>query len=419
MASVAEVPGTSGKRVIPDHVPAELVFEPKYEEPNTLFDPFIVTKDIYEELPPIFYWPRPSPGRYDGTWVVTHYDDIAKVYQDDSIFSAQDASNFQGTVGETFKVLPQSVDAPVHGPYRKFLNPWFTPKVINAQDDQIGRVINGLIDTFIEKGECDVSHDFCRPFPVLVFLNLMGFPEERVEDFLAWEYAILADRRDIDSVRWGSRHAIDYLRGFIEEVRAKPNDKLASAIIHGKIGGRSLNDDEIIGMLFMLFLAGLDTVSGTTAFIFRRLALDVELQQKLRENPELISGAVDEFMRIFPIVNASRMAIKDYEIRGVKIKAGDFVMCYAMAGNFDPDEFKNPRETVLARQPNRHFSFGSGAHLCLGQHLAKREMRMGIAEFLRRIPPFTIKPGADLTAYPGQIAARHVPVVWDTKAIVK
>src|SRR3546814_8381784 len=134
----AEVPGTTGKRVIPDHVPAELVFEPKYEEPNTLFDPFIVTKDIYAEMPSIFYWPRPSPGRYDGTWVVTHYDDIASVYQNDALYSAQDASNFQGTIGETFKILPQSVDAPVHGPYRKFLNPWFTPKVINAQDE-IGR----------------------------------------------------------------------------------------------------------------------------------------------------------------------------------------------------------------------------------------------------------------------------------------
>lgn len=418
MSSVKEVPGTTNTKVAPPHVPPELVFQPSYEEPNQLFDPFSVTKNIYEELPPIFYWPRPSPGRYDGTWVVTHYDDIAAVYQNEDLYSSKDAANFQGTVGETFKVLPQSVDAPIHGPYRKFLMPWFTPKVINAQDEQITRVVSGLIDSFADKGECDVSHDFCRPFPVLVFLNLMGFPEERLEDFLAWEYAILADRRNIEAVRWGARHAVDYLREFMAEVRKKPNDKLGSSIVHGKIDGRPLNDDEIMGMLFMLFLGGLDTVSATTSLIFRRLALDTELQQHLRNNPDEIHGAVEEFMRLFPIVNASRMAKKDHEIRGVKIKAGDFIMCYGMAGNFDPDQFKNPRETILGRTPNRHFSFGSGPHLCLGQHLARREMRMGLKEFLRRIPPFTVKPGADLTVHPAQLAARAVPIVWDKGAVV-
>src|ERR1700693_1966089 len=105
MTVSTEVPGT-GKRVIPDHVPPELVFEPKYEEPNTLLDPFSVTKNVYKELPPIFYWPRPNPGRYDGAWVVTHYNDIREVYQNEELYSAQNAANFQGTVGETFKVIP-------------------------------------------------------------------------------------------------------------------------------------------------------------------------------------------------------------------------------------------------------------------------------------------------------------------------
>ena len=94
-------------------------------------------------------------------------------------------------------------------------------------------------------------------------------------------------------------------------------------------------------------------------------------------------------------------------------------MCYTMAGNFDPEEFAEPRTLKLDRSPNRHFSLASGPHLCLGQHLARREMRMGVAEFLRRIPPFKLKPGADMTVYPGQIAARKVPVVWDPQAVVK
>src|SRR6202035_4464607 len=105
MTVSTEVPGT-GKRVIPDHVPPELVFEPNYEEPNTRVDPLSVTQNIYQELPPVFYWRRPSPGRYDGAWVVTRYEDIREVYQNEELYSTRDASNFQSTVGETFKVLP-------------------------------------------------------------------------------------------------------------------------------------------------------------------------------------------------------------------------------------------------------------------------------------------------------------------------
>ena len=415
--SSIEVPGT-GKRKIPDHVPPELVFEPNYEEPNKLLDPFSVTEGIYKDLPPVFYWPRPAPGRYDGAWVVTRYEDIRNVYQNEELYSNRNATNYPATVGETFKALPQAADAPEHGLYRTLLIPWFTPKAINALEPQVRQVINDLIDSFIDKGECDVSWDFGRIYPVQVFLNLMGFPEARLEEFLKWEFAILADKRDIDNIRWGTRQAIDYLRGFIEEVRAKPNEKLASAIVHAQINGRPITDDEIIGLMFMLFLGGLDTVSATSSLIFRRLALDSELQQKLRDNPDMIANAIDEFLRVMPVVNASRGVKKDHEIRGVKIKAGDHILCYVMAGNFDPEEFSDPRTIKLDRSPNRHFSFASGPHLCLGQHLARREMRMGVAEFLRRIPPFRLKPGTDLTVYPGQIAARHVPVVWDPKAVV-
>jgi cytochrome P450 len=100
----------------------------------------------------------------------------------------------------------------------------------------------------------------------------------------------------------------------------------------------------------------------------------------------------------------------------VKIKAGEYVMCYNLAGNFDPAEFEAPREVRFDRTSNRHFGLAGGPHRCLGSHLARRELRMALAEFLRRVPPFTFKPGADRTVTPGLIAAPHVPVVWDTGA---
>lgn len=114
-----------------------------------------------------------------------------------------------------------------------------------------------------------------------------------------------------------------------------------------------------------------------------------------------------------PLVNSSRLVKVDHQIRGVTIKAGDHVLCYNSAGNFDPAEFSDPWAFRLDRPSNRHFTLAGGPHRCLGSHLARRELRMALAEFLRRIPPFKVKPGADTTAYPGLIAVPRLPLVWD------
>jgi len=212
---------------------------------------------------------------------------------------------------------------------------------------------------------------------------------------------------------WGAKGALGFLRGFIEHVRKTPNDKLGSAIVHGQIDGRPITEEEIIGTMFFLWVGGLDTVAATTSLMFRRLALDPVLQQKLRDSPDLIPEAIEEFMRMQPLVNSSRMVKADHEIRGVKIRKGEYVMCYNAAGNFDPEEFKNPREFRLDRPANRHFTLAGGPHRCLGSHLARRELRLALGEFLRRVQPFRMKEGASLAAYPGLIAAPRLPIVWD------
>ncbi len=397
---------------IPAHVPMELVHELDYLDENSRTDPFSVTENIYNELPPVFFSPQFNPVLYKGVWVVTRYEDIREVYQNDALYSTEGAAGFQRLVGETFQMLPLAADPPDHGKYRLLLNPWFSPKAINVLEPQIKGVINELIDGFIDKGECDVAFDYGRIYPVKVFLNLMGFPFDKFEDFLEWEYAILHSRGDAKKMTWGTQGALTYLRSFIEEVRKSPNDKLGSAIVHGQIDGRPATEDEIIGTIFFLWVGGLDTVAATTSLMFRRLAQDPSLQQRLRENPELVPEAIEEFMRMQPLVNSSRKVKADHEIHGVKIKKGDHVMCYNTAGNFDPNEFENPREFRLDRQANRHFTLAGGPHRCLGSHLARRELRLALSEFLRRVPPFRVKEGADMRAYPGLIAAPRLPIVW-------
>lgn len=404
--------GMSGAKV-PPHVPSHLVREPDYEGANTLIDPFSVTAKMHEDFPPVFFWPKPRPGLHDGCWVVTRYADIRRVYVRDSLYSTENAANFQTLVGETFKMIPLAIDKPDHALYRTMLNSWFSAAAVDALEPAIRTTIGALLDDALAKGGFDIAHDFSRIYPVVVFLQLMGFPVAKLDEFLAWEYSILHSRGDVEKIRWGVSNALVYLRAFVEEIRVAPNDKLASHIVHATIGDRPITEDEIIGAIFFLWVGGLDTVAATSALMFRRLALEPELQQRLRKQPELADTAVEEFLRVQPLVNSTRLVLQDHEIQGVTIKRGDHVMCYNLAGNFDPDEFDAPRELRLDRAPNRHFTLAAGVHFCLGAALARRELRVALSECLRRLPPFRLTSDADRSAVPGLIAAPRVPITWD------
>jgi len=397
----------------PAHVPPGLVrqFLPS-PPPNTAVDPFLETKLVEETYPPIFYTTHSGTGLYNGAWVVTHYEDIREVYQNDTLYSTEGAAGFQRLVGETFRMIPLAIDPPEHGKYRILLNPWFSPKSVNELEAKIRATINSLIDGFADKGKCDLAYDYGRIYPVRVFMDLMGFPRDKMDEFLSWEYAILHSFGNFEKMKWGVQSALSYLRGFIDQVRATPADNLTSHIVHGQVEGRPLTDDEIIGTVFFLWVGGLDTVAATTSLMFRRLALQPELQQTLRDDPSLIPDAIEEFLRVQPLVNSTRLVKQDHEIRGVKIKAGEHVMCYNSTGNFDPIEFDDPRAFRLDRPSNRHFTLAGGPHRCLGSHLARRELRLALSEFLARIPTFRVRPGADLTANPGLIAVPRLPIVW-------
>lgn len=403
-----------GGGMIPSHVSAELVRDiADLDQPNDRIDPFALGQSILDEYPPLFYWPKARPGMHDGVWVVTRYEDIAGVYENDDLYSTRDAANFQRLVGEDFPMIPLGVDPPDHPKYRAFLNPVFSPKALKALDPGVRTIINELIDGFVGRRECDVAYEFGRVYPVRVFLRLMGLPEEDLDQFLQWEYALLHSRGNVEKMQWGARSALDYLRAFIEKVRNEQDDSLVSKILRAQIDGRDLTEDEIIGTVFFLWVGGLDTVAATTALMFRRLALQLELQEQLRADPELVQNAVEEFLRTQPLVNSTRLVKKDHEIHGVQIRAGEHIMALNLTGNFDPAKFPTPRDVRFDRAVNRHYTFAGGRHLCLGMHLARRELRIALSEFLRRVPPFRMAPDADIGAVPGLIATGSVKLVWE------
>jgi cytochrome P450 len=388
-------------------------------KPNDLTDPYEPCDWLNgPDIPRLLFSPAP-PGAVSvladtskGSWVVTRHEDINRVYTDNEHFSNKGTAEFQALIGETFPSIPLAIDPPEHGKYRRFLMPHFSPVRLNQMMAHIREVAAGMIESFADQGEVDVAWDFARVFPVRIFMRLMGFPPPMFAQFLDWEWDILHSN-DYGKLAAALRGVVAFLRGFIAEKEANPDEHLVSSIVHGTIEGRSPTEDEKIGMVWFLWLGGLDTVAASISQMFRRMALQPEIQRELRAKPELMESAVEEFLRTQPILSSMRRAKVDFEWHGVTIKAGDTVQCLNPAGNFDPAQFSDPRTFDPARKNNRHFTFVTGVHLCLGAPLARREMRIALEEWFKRIPEFRVKSGADTTVYPGLLSIRNLPLVWD------
>ncbi|MBV8805422.1 MAG: cytochrome P450 [Sinobacteraceae bacterium] len=407
----------------PPHVPGDRIVDLSWAQgyiPNNLVDPYEPFHWLTgADIPSLLYAP-PVPGvlaaaaggSNEGSWAVTHYDDIKRVYTDNEHFSNRGTAEFQRLVGETFRSIPLAIDPPEHGSYRRFLMPHFSPSKLNALEAGMRAVVVEMMQGFSNTGEVDVAYDFGRIYPVRIFMALMGFPPPMLEQFLAWVWDILHSGSE-ESMAGAMRNVLEYLRSFMKEKEAHPDEHLVSQIVNGRIDGRPLTDDEKIGTVWFLWLGGLDTVAATISQMFRRMALQPDIQRTLQAKPELISGAVEEFLRTQPILSSQRRATKDFEWHGATIKQGESVLCLNCAGNFDPAYFRNPRDFDPTRKGNYHFTFVGGVHLCLGAPLARRELRILLEEWFKRIPEFRVRDGADTTVFPGLLSIRNLPLVWD------
>ncbi len=406
----------------PPNVPKDCIVDLSFAMgnlPNDLVDPYAPCEWLTgPEIPRLLYHvPNQSglgalAGSGVGNWVVTRYEDIDRVYTDNAYFSNKGAADFQRLIGETFRSIPLGVDPPEHSKYRLFLVPYFSPARISRDlEPQIRKVVVEMIDAIAKKGEVDIAWDFGRVYPVRIFMGLMGFPDEMFDQFLDWEWNILhsGSLQDMQGALSGVLH---FLRGFMAEKEKNPDDSLTSSIVNGRINGAPLNEEEKIGIVWFLWLGGLDTVAATISQMFRRMALQPEIQHQLRGHPELTNGAVEEFLRTQPILSAARHARLDFEWHGVQIKQGDRFSCLTPTGNFDPRRFANPRAFDPTRTGNRHYTFIAGVHACLGAHLARRELRVLLDEWFARIPEFRVKPGADTSVFPGLLSIRNLPLVW-------
>jgi cytochrome P450 len=268
-----------------------------------------------------------------------------------------------------------------------------------------------LVDKIKDNGECDFTRAFGTPLPVVIFMRLMGMPLDQLDTFLAWENDLLHSG-DVAKRVAAARSIYDFLVDLIEARRAEPLDDLVSVAVTMEVDGEALTQDQIMGMCYLFFVGGLDTVAATLGYIFRYLATHADDRRRLAEDFSLIPDAIEELMRRHAVVTTRRLVTRDMDFHGAPLKAGDYIACDLSLSGTDPEAFADPLAVDITRRPNPHLSFGGGPHRCFGSNLARAEMRIGIEEWLKRIPSFHIKPGAALRSHMGVKGLDALPIVW-------
>ncbi|OHV79377.1 cytochrome P450 [Ensifer sp. LCM 4579] len=389
---------------IPDHVPPGLVrdfslFTSPGMAPTPNGDPHAAVACAHDG-PPIFYSPdNTRDGR--GTWVITRARDQRRVLRDTETFSSH-RSIFASALGEHWPVIPLELDPPAHGVFRALLEPLFSSKRVMALEptirDRAGALIDGIAR---KKTSCDVMKDFAVPFTVSVFLSFLGLSQRRSEVFVGWVSDLLHGNADKRTA--AARSIVAFIDDVAARRRKAPTVDFMTFVVQAEIEGRSLTEEEVRGIGVLFLVAGLDTVAAAIAFDLAYLARNPMDRELLRNEPDRVVLAAEELLRAYSTVQMIRVATKDIEFEGVPIRKGDYVSCATMIANRDPSEFEYPNTIELARQDNHHTAFGYGPHLCLGAHLARREIVIGLREWLARIPAFRIKEGTAPITHGGHV----------------
>ena len=391
----------------PEHVPPELVVDFDYlDPPGHKDDVHLAWNRLHDPgIPDILWTPR-----HGGHWIPVHAADIDVMQQDYQNFSNATASIPRDPSG--FWAAPLELDPPEHTLYRNLLTPRFGPRQIESMNSSVETLTNDLIDSFIDRGECEFVADFSKRLPVDIFLKMVDLPSQDREELLDIAEASV---RPVDLA--GRLHAAQrldqYVQRWITMRRAEPGADLFSLIVNAKIDGQPMSEERTRGMLQIVLFGGLDTVSSGLGFITRFLAEHPEHRRQLIEQPEIIPQAIEEFLRRFGIAQNARMMTHDMEYNGVHFKQGELILLSKALHGLDERKYPDPLTVDFNRRPRDHAAFGKGAHRCVGAALARRELHIFLTQWLRRIPDFQIKLGEKpVTSSGGVNGLLYLPLVW-------
>jgi cytochrome P450 len=351
------------------------------------------------------------PEGYDPFWVVTRHADILEISRQNSLFHSGDKSTTivsaegdarirQMTGGSPHLVRSLvQMDAPDHPKYRVLTQAWFLPQNIRKLEDRIRGIARASVDKMLATGgSCDFVKEVALHFPLHVIMEILGVPESDEPRMLMLTQELFGatdpdlgreERQQADDIASLPGVLADFYQYFGKLSAARretPQDDLASVIANSEIDGRPISEFEAMSYYVIVATAGHDTTSSTTAGAMQALCENPDQFAWLKEDLSRVPGLIDEAIRwTTPVKTFMRSATEDAEVAGQPIAKDDWLMlCYA-SGNRDESVFDEPNRFRADRSPNKQLAFGYGAHLCLGQHLAKMEMRILFEELLPKL----------------------------------
>jgi cytochrome P450 len=343
----------------------------------------------------------------------------------DEVLRDPDAYTSRGLVqlGNVRPLIPLSVDPPEHVKYRKILDPLFAPKKMDAIEDDVARRVNHFIDAFIDRGACNFTEELAVPFPSAVFLGLMGLPWEELDTLLRLKDGIMrpggGNLEPDEQMRIREEIGQEiyvYFDAILDERQKTPRNDILTGFLGAEVDGEKLSREEILDICFLFLIAGLDTVTDSLTCFFAYLGQHQGKRRQIVEDPTIIPRAVEELLRWeTPVAGTARAATGDSVVAGCPIGAGSLVFVSIGAANVDPEVFDDSFQVKFDRAENRHLAFGGGVHRCLGSHLARRELRVALREWHRRIPDYQLKPGIELHYPPGLRTVENLELVWPTR----
>jgi cytochrome P450 len=321
-------------------------------------------------------------------FVITSYDALLEAFLDTERFPPHlmYRASLEPAIGESFISMPERDR---HLLYRKLATPAFRSRAIESYEQKgLVALAHELVDGLLGRSEVDLVAEFAARFPYLVITRLLGMPREREDEFHEWALALLRNRENPKRAAAANRELTAYLAPVIEARRREARDDVISELVCAEVAGRRLSDDEIHAHVRLLFPTGGETTHATLGnLIFA--ALDHQgMWEWLREQPERVAGAVDEGLRwetsigVLPRLSCSR----PISFQGVDIPADSWVLFAIAAANRDPAVVSDPDRFDPTRARRETLTFGRGVKSCPGVHLATRNLQVGLAVLLERLP---------------------------------
>ncbi|GAA0844007.1 cytochrome P450 [Streptosporangium amethystogenes subsp. fukuiense] len=341
--------------------------------------------------------------RFGGYYMLTRYEDIKAALTQPDLFASGQGVTIPH-FGLPIPALPLEADPPEHKAFRALLLPLFRPRQVAKFGEYVEEVTAELIDAFIERGEADLKAELCEVVPsrlTELFLGLQDGEWQRLRSFgprllQTSREQLLAENEEV------ARELMSFFREVLDRKRADPKDDLLSLLVTAEVDGAPLAPDQVLGMAILVGEAGHATTIRSLTSTFLMLGLDMELRQRLIDDPALIPATINEILRLeAPSQMFARTVTRDCEFAGHRFKAGDKVGILFGSGNRDDKVFDRPDEVDLERKPNPHLSFGVGIHRCVGEPLARLEMQVVIEQVLRRLPDYRLKDPDNVEWLPG------------------